>query len=91
MIGNATIRMIIRRLLLSVPLLFVVSVLTFGLVALTPGNPALEILGGSATPAEVTALDQQLGLNQPLVVQYGSGWSGRCTAIWASRCTPARR
>jgi peptide/nickel transport system permease protein len=70
MIGNATIRMIIRRLLLSVPLLFVVSVLTFGLVALTPGNPALEILGGSATPAEVTALDQQLGLNQPLVVQY---------------------
>jgi peptide/nickel transport system permease protein len=67
---NATIKLVIRRLLLSVPLLFVVSVLTFGLVALTPGNPALQILGGSATPAEVAALDQQLGLNQPLLVQY---------------------
>jgi peptide/nickel transport system permease protein len=67
---NATVKMVIRRLLLSVPLLFVVSVLTFGLIALTPGNPALEILGGNATPDEVTALDQQLGLNQPLVVQY---------------------
>lgn len=64
------IRMAVRRLLLSVPLLFVVSVLTFGLVALTPGNPALQILGGNATPAAVAALDKQLGLSQPLVVQY---------------------
>lgn len=70
MIRNATIRMAVRRLLLSVPLLFVVSVLTFGLVALTPGNPAVQILGGNATPAAITALDRQLGLNQPLVVQY---------------------
>lgn len=70
MIRNATIRMVIRRLLLSVPLLFVVSALAFGLVALTPGSPALQILGGSATPAQVTALNQQLGLDQPLVVQY---------------------
>lgn len=70
MIRNATIRMVVRRLLLSVPLLFVVSVLTFGLVALTPGNPAVQILGGNATPAAITELDQQLGLNQPLVVQY---------------------
>jgi peptide/nickel transport system permease protein len=64
------IRMAVRRLLLSVPLLFVVSVLTFGLIALTPGNPALQILGGNATPAAVSALDKQLGLSQPLVVQY---------------------
>lgn len=62
--------MAVRRLLLSVPLLFVVSVLAFGLIALMPGNPALQILGGNATPAAVTALDKQLGLNEPLTVQY---------------------
>lgn len=64
------IQMAVRRLLLSVPLLFIVSVLTFGLVALMPGNPALQILGGNATPAAVAALDKQLGLSEPLPVQY---------------------
>lgn len=63
-------RLVIRRLLLAVPLLFLVSVLTFALIALTPGNAALEILGGNATPTQVTALQGQMGLNLPLPVQY---------------------
>lgn len=59
-----------RRLLLSVPLLFGVSFLTFFLEALTPGNVALAILGTSADPQQVTALTKQLGLDLPFYVQY---------------------
>jgi peptide/nickel transport system permease protein len=53
-----------------VPLLFVVSALTFVLVSLTPGNAAEEILGTQATPAEYAAFNRALGLNLPLWEQY---------------------
>lgn len=60
-----------RRLILAVPLLFIVSFLSFALVALTPGDPAVSILGSYATKAQYAALDRQLGFNQPVLVQYG--------------------
>jgi peptide/nickel transport system permease protein len=55
---------------MAVPLLFIVSALTFVLVSLTPGNAAQEILGTSATPAEYAAFNRALGLNLPLYTQY---------------------
>jgi peptide/nickel transport system permease protein len=63
-------RTLLRRLILSIPLLFVVTVLTFVVTALTPGNVAATILGTNATPAKIAALNQQLGLNEPTLVQY---------------------
>jgi peptide/nickel transport system permease protein len=63
-------RSIGRRLWLSVPLLFGVSILTFVLESLTPGNPAAAILGTQATPETTAALSRQLGLNQPIYDQY---------------------
>jgi peptide/nickel transport system permease protein len=63
-------RLVLQRLLLSLPLPFVVSGLTFLLTALTPGNLARTILGGNATQAQVDQLSQQLGLNEPLAVRY---------------------
>jgi peptide/nickel transport system permease protein len=66
---------IARRIALVVPLLVVVSLMSFLLLSLTPGNSALQILGNQATPARVAALEQQLGLNQPLPVQYAR-WVG---------------
>ena len=64
------IRLVLRRLALSVPLVLVVSMLVFILEALTPGNAARSILGSGGTEAQYQALRRQLGLNQPLVVQY---------------------
>ena len=61
---------LLRRLLLAVPLLFLVSVLTFVLVAFVPGDPAVRILGAGHTPAEYRALDRTLGLTQSVPVQY---------------------
>jgi peptide/nickel transport system permease protein len=63
-------RYLLRRLLLSVPLLFGVSILTFIMVALVPGDPAVRILGAGHTAAEYQAMDAKLGLTEPLLVQY---------------------
>jgi peptide/nickel transport system permease protein len=64
------IRTLLRRLALSIPLLFVVTMLTFVVTGLTPGSAAATILGTNATPAKFTALNRQLGLNEPTLVQY---------------------
>lgn len=63
-------RVIGRRLLVAIPMLFVIASLTFLLVSLIPGDPAVGILGPDATPAQVAALRESLGLNRPLFVQY---------------------
>jgi len=68
-------RVVVRRLLWSLPLLFTVSVVTFVLVSLTPGDPARTILGVNGTPQEYQQLRQELGLNLPLYAQYGH-WLG---------------
>ena len=65
------IRLIARRAAWSLPLLWIGSALTFVLVSLVPGNAAQAILGGEASTAQVAALRAQLGLGQPLWVQYG--------------------
>ena len=63
-------RVLVRRLLLTVPLLFVVSGLSFLLVSLTPGDAAREILGTQAPPDAYPKLRHALGLDQPLWEQY---------------------
>ena len=63
-------RVIRRRLLLSVPLILVVTFLSFLLEALTPGSEAATILGTAASPAQLRALTLRLGLNHPFYVQY---------------------
>jgi peptide/nickel transport system permease protein len=61
---------ILRRLVMLVPVLIVVGVVVFGLVHLTPGDPAAVILGDRATPEDIARLRTQLGLNDPLPVQF---------------------
>lgn len=60
-----------RRLLLTVPLLFFVSLIVFGLAQLVPGDPAVTIAGEQATPARIDEVREKLGINDPAVVQYG--------------------
>jgi peptide/nickel transport system permease protein len=64
------IRLVVYRILWSIPLLWVVSALTFVLVSLVPGNAAQAIAGSDASAAQVAALSRQLGLDQPLWTQY---------------------
>ena len=63
-------KVIARRLLFAIPLLWVVATISFFLVSFIPGDPAQTILGESATAADIAKLRHQLGLDQPLLVQY---------------------
>jgi len=54
-----------------VVLLFGITLVTFFLLRLIPGDPALAILGSSYTHARATAIDISLGLNKPIWTQYG--------------------
>ncbi|PYR46598.1 MAG: hypothetical protein DMF89_21720, partial [Acidobacteria bacterium] len=60
----------LRRLLLTVPVLFGVATLVFSLIHLVPGDPVQAMLGESASPADVAVLRARLGLDRPLVAQY---------------------
>ena len=60
----------LRRLALLVPVAFLVTVGVFLVAHLTPGDPAIIILGEEGSPEARAALDHQLGLDQPLPVQY---------------------
>jgi len=61
---------LLRRLLLMLPVAFLVTVGVFMLIHLSPGDPALILLGEDRSPAAIAAIHHQLGLDQPLYVQY---------------------
>lgn len=62
---------LVKRLLLSLPTLLLVSMVVFSLLAVLPGDPVAAILGMEATPEAAAALRLKLGLDDPLLVQYG--------------------
>jgi peptide/nickel transport system permease protein len=69
-------RYIARRLMLTVPVLFLVSLIVFALINLIPGDPALLFVGAEAGADAVEALRKQMGLDKPMAVRYLI-WLGR--------------
>ena len=67
---------VIRRLVQAVPVMLFASVVVFLMIYLVPGDPVLAVLGGEARPEQVEAMRKEMGLDRPLVVQYGR-WLGR--------------
>lgn len=59
-----------RRLVQSIPVLLIITVIAFSVIHLVPGDPARVMLGSRATEDAVAALRDQLGLNKPLTTQY---------------------
>ncbi len=66
--------------MLLIPILLGVTVIVFGIMFLTPGDAAILMLGENAPPAELEALRERLGLNEPAHVQYGI-WLGRVVQL----------
>ena len=64
-------RFALRRLLLTVPILIGLSILVFVFVRSLPGGPAIALLGERATDQAEQQIEEQLGLDKPLYVQYG--------------------
>jgi len=65
-------RYVVKRLALALLTLFLLSIIIFFAGQILPGNPGRAILGPFAAQSAVRALDRQLGLDRPLVVQYWS-------------------
>ena len=63
-------RYVVKRLLMMIPVLLGITILVFLMLHLTPGDPARSMLGDTASPAEIEALREELGLNDNLIVQY---------------------
>ena len=80
-----------RRLLYLVPVLIAVSLLTFFIASLLPGDLAYTILGDQATPENVAALRARHGAGPAdLVALSAAGSATSCRAISAGRSAPAR-
>ncbi|NBO12105.1 MAG: ABC transporter permease [Betaproteobacteria bacterium] len=62
---------IVRRLVATVPAIAVVAVLVFMLLRLTPGDPAAILAGDAASPEQIAQIRANLGLEQPLLIQFG--------------------
>ncbi len=67
---------ILKRFIIMPPVMVLVSLIVFFLIRLTPGDPALMMLGEEANPTALAALRHELGLDQPLPLQYAS-WLSR--------------
>jgi len=62
---------IIKRLLIAIPILVAVVTLVFFVIRLAPGDPAQVILGDSASQESLSAMRAELGLDRPILIQYG--------------------
>lgn len=61
---------VIKRLLGMIPMLVMIILIVFFILNITPGNPAVIILGKDAAPEAIAALEEELGLNNPFFERY---------------------
>ncbi|MDP0926883.1 ABC transporter permease [Paracoccus onubensis] len=66
---------LLRRLLMAVPVMFLIALIVFLILRLTPGDPAQAIAGDQAGPEQIAAIRDSLGLDAPLTVQFFT-WIG---------------
>ncbi|MGA8898703.1 ABC transporter permease [Bradyrhizobium sp.] len=63
---------ILRRVLVTLPVMAIVALFVFSLLYIAPGDPAAVIAGDQASPADVERIRQGLGLDRPFLIQFGS-------------------
>ena len=68
-----------KRLISTIPLLLVISFVVFMFIHMIPGDPARLVAGQDATKEDVAVVREQLGLDEPLLVQYGKYMKGLLT------------
>src|SRR5438309_2966166 len=80
-----------RRVTAAIPTLLAISIVLFGILHLAPGGPlAVYSIGLEADPEQIAAIEQRLGLNDPLPVQYGHWLVGLATGDWGHSYKYAR-
>ena len=82
-------RYILRRLLLLIPVLIGISIVTFAMLRLIPGDPATVMLGEHATIESIAEFSERMGLDQPIYVQYRPLYARLgASSIWGARFRP---
>ena len=61
---------ILKRILQTIPVLFVVVTITFVLTRMIPGDPAAQMLGPQASPDAIATMRAKMGLDEPMFTQY---------------------
>jgi peptide/nickel transport system permease protein len=75
-LGSPALRLVAKRLLMAVPIVVGVSILTFLVINLIPGNAAQQLLGPEATPDQIRQMEHQMGLDRPQTERYLDWLSG---------------
>ena len=83
-------RFLTRRFLVGGAVILGVVTLTFLLLHIAPGDPVVRLLGPTASAAQIETQRQVLGLDQPLVVQYGRWMSGFLSGDWGTSIATGR-
>lgn len=73
---SATVRNVLKRVVTTLPVLWVVVTVVFLLIHLVPGDPIVQMLGEGATAADISKLRHAYGFDQPLGTQYLHYWHG---------------
>ncbi|MEV5408194.1 ABC transporter permease [Thermopolyspora sp. NPDC052614] len=70
LLASPSLRLVGKRLLMAIPITLGVSILTFWVLNLIPGSAAQQLLGAEATPEQIRALEEEMGLNRPAYIRY---------------------
>jgi peptide/nickel transport system permease protein len=79
-------RYILKRLAMLIPVLFGVTIVSFSLLQIVPGDPAVLLAGEDANPDFIEAVRKEYGFDQPLYVQYFRFIAHAVTASLSSNC-----
>ena len=66
------VKYILKRLLLLIPTFFLLTLMVYTVLSLSPANPAFMRLGSTATQEQIDEINHELGLDRPLLVRYGT-------------------
>lgn len=75
---------VLNRLVSVILTLFLITLVTFAVTNILPGDVAIMIMGTQSNPEALEGLRQSLGLNDPLIVQYGAWIGGLLTGDWGT-------
>ena len=75
-------RYFVKRVLSTIPLLLVISILIFAFIHLIPGDPVRKMLPKEATQEEYEQLKEELGFNDPLPIQYINYMKDLFRGLW---------
>lgn len=71
---------IVKRLLMTIPTLFLVTLIVFSVMRLVPGDPVIMMMGDIKNPELIEQMRREMGLNEPVIVQYFN-WLGRILTL----------